>query len=270
MNGLQISQEYLYGCLFNSNKKVNFINKNKAYSGFSSTQSKLCNEKEYEKIASIFKKRLNFIYNNTTLIEPVLKKQKKGGSIFNEKKLKDLFILPDEKIDYNKFYENLTGKERTYISSTRDINEVKAILLCFFHIDDFDISANSPFKWNSSQPYQIISEQEDVTPSILDETIEKIKKGEKIHPVNVDVEFTFNSKTNEIERQYYLSDGNHRIYTLKNNNYNGFVPVIVCDYLESSYLHRVKNHSKSLSQSLSQSLSGGRKKKRLLKNNFYV
>ena len=269
MNGLQESQKYLYGCLFDgTNKKVDFINGSKAYSGFSSTVSSKCTSDEYNEIASIFKKRLKFIYDKTTSIEPYSKRQRKGGNIFNGKKLEDLFILPDEKIDYNKFYENLEVVGRTYISSTRDIDEVKAILLCFFHIDDFDISANSRFEWNKSRPYQIISEQENVTPRILDETIEKINNGEKIHPVNVDVEFTFNSKTNEIERQYYLSDGNHRIYTLKNNNYNGLVPVIVCDYLESSYLYRVNNQRKSSSPLL---LGGNIKvKKRLLKKHFNI
>jgi len=269
--GLELSKKYLYGCLFNKYYKIEFINDDRAYYEINLNEFRQYNENEYNIIKEKVHKRLEFIYKKNTIFKrkqikfsekegKKSKKTRRGGNPYL-KKMEELFLLPPKNNDYNDFYKILTQKDRGYLSSTRFENDVRAVLLCFFHINDFDISVNSPeFIYNPSSKYRIISEQKNIKEDILKETSDKINENTKIYPVYADIEYTFNSETKELERQYFLSDGNHRIRTLKENNYNGMVPVIVCDYLESSFLYD-DNSEKT-------SIKGGSKKIKITYNNF--
>jgi len=274
-DGLELSKKYTYGCLFAKEKKVEFINNDKASYGITDDKFTECNQTEYNIIKEKMHKRLELIYNpeknancnkrnkgKKIEFSEINKKRRIGGNPYL-KEMKDLFLLPDKSINYIKFYEKLNfHTERNYVSSTNDPNEVEAIILCFFHINDFDISANSPeFRYDeTNSKYRIISDQEIIDEKILEETDEKIRNNIPIFPVYADIEYKYNSKTNELERQYFLSDGNHRIRTLKENKYNGMVPVIVCDYLISEIVNKYNNCEKT-------SIKGGSKKIKITYNN---
>jgi hypothetical protein len=102
------------------------------------------------------------------------------------------------------------------------------LVLCFFDIKDFKMSQFG--KQDDSSAY-IISEQQNVDSKHIDDIIDHIHNKNKIHPINMDIEYTYDSKNSRLNRQYYLSDGNHRIMALKKTGYTGMVPAFVCDYL---------------------------------------
>ena len=256
--GLELALEYKYGCIFTDDKKIYFINNNDIYCKNKGEEVTIINTNDeiYNDIKKIFEERFYKIYEKSIqseLLDEVKICSKKptrrmtGGSDKLEE-LRQLFYLPaiDDRNPFETFYRNLTTSDRNYICSTRDFSEVKAVLLCFFHINDFDISGNSPsFIFDNTRPYHIISEQETITPKILEETRNKKNRNELMYPVNVDIE----NINRDNKREYFLSDGNHRINILKELNYDGYVPVIVCDYLDLSNRKR----------------KGGGYKKRLLK-----
>jgi len=231
--GLKLTLKYKYGCLFGlgEHKQIYIINRDNIYKGYTLNDGHRIDKRlrEYSDIKTIFEERFNKIYNKTIIN---YKKRKTGGHLFNDKTIEDIFILPKLRNNnfYKDFYENLIKNDRSYIHSTRKIESVKSILLCFFHIDDFDVSINSSFIYNSTRPYRILSEQKKIDKLILDITTLDIEVDERLHPVYIDVEIK------NKEKRYYLSDGNHRINVLKENGYNGFVPAYVCDYTNDKYL----------------------------------
>lgn len=231
---MELSKEYLYGCLFFANKIFIYINKDKAFYGTNDNDFQECDPNQYMEIKHIFEERIEYIYNSKKVpktglnLKINLKKRRlnNGGNQTYE----SVFSLPQKSERMSDFFKTMQEIERGYLSSTRDANKVNAIALCFFHIDNFNMSQ---FGIDADENAYIISEQTTIDKTNYEKTIQDIRSGTKIYPVYMDVEYLYDSKQNSLQRQYYLSDGNHRIMALKNEGYSGMVPVIVCDYLEN-------------------------------------
>lgn len=277
----KLSFSYLYGALFHENNII-FINKDKYFYYKTETEDKINieNKENKDDLKQIFYNRLYHIYNNN-IINPTiffnfnfnLKKIIYGGvntiklPIYNETtknsdliyfKLKkedndynNLFRLPDDTYNLEYFLEELTKSSNGYMQTTRDYKEVYGIFLCFFHIDNFEITDTFreypmneylnpknliiPRKKNCSG-VNIQKCQEYVYATKVIETASQIyniinKTDDKLYPVHVDIEYSFDKDTKELKRDFFLDDGNHRIYTLKRLGYNGLVPCICFDYL---------------------------------------
>jgi hypothetical protein len=154
----------------------------------------------------------------------------------------DIFELPSEEEDMSTFYidhlSNVKNGElnpNAYNTSTEEKNDVKAIILCFFHITDFKAKGETS-GFIESMPGDV---QDGTVNGFKKSLIEN--KRLRLPPIYMDVTYKYSSSGSKeiLERQYYLSDGNNRIATLKELNYDGLVPVIVCDYLP--YTIRTKN-----------------------------
>jgi len=271
---------YLYGCIFNKEDgTIEFLNNNKAYSGNKRDSYNVYDENDetnnenkikYNKIKNKIEKRLELIYNKKTIdYNNIFSRKKKGGNKLS-------FNIPNH--DYNSFYENIDcNKDRNYIASTRDSSDVKAIILCFFHINDFDVYNTTQSKninsekliYKNDSQYHIQSEQKNFDEIILEEIMEDYKKGVKLYPVYIDVEYKYNNRKKTLEREYFLSDGNHRITALKLLDYDGVVPAIVCDYLPIDNINYENIDSKEEEDDLFPKTCGKRKKmggaKRILK-----
>lgn len=252
MGELEQSLEYIYGFKPIGNQHLYFINNNDIYLGKSSTEAEKINcENENQKcngIKQFFIDNINVIYNSKYKIsnEPLLisqiiakkaKKQKRSGGgnpNFEFKLPKD-----DEDDAYKNLYNRIDDREnkRSIFTTTREIDEVNLLVLCYFHINDFDMTIPCKFSELDSETtnkirtfkknhYQIISEQEALHKTEFDEAVEKINRGIPINPVNIDVERDDNGNNT-----YYLSDGNHRIAALKWLGYQGYVPAYVCSYI---------------------------------------
>jgi hypothetical protein len=232
---MELSTEYLYGWFFENIVNITYfyINKKNAYKICNNVVRK-CSQTDYEIIKNKLLKRIEYIYNKTQFLDKP-KKPKKTKSIIKKKggSLDSIFLLPDEKEEYSTFKTNLTKINRGYISGTSNPNDVKAVLLCFFHINDFNMSN---FGIEPHKDSYIITEQATIDKENYEKTISDIRNNIKINPVYLDIEYTYNKANKKLERQFYLSDGNHRIYALKLMGYNGMVPAIVCDYLPSSFI----------------------------------
>lgn len=177
---------------------------------------------------------------------------------------RDLFRLPDESYNDEYFSHELNKQSNgSYIDTTRNIFKVCGIFLCFFHIDDFEITSKIrpnlmpypsyiecskidnltiPNNSISNRKYLINKYQDHVKSEQLITTAKEIydiitnNSTNKLYPVNVDAEYKRNPRTKEITRKFYLDDGNHRIYTLKRLGYVGLVPCICFDYLPHELL----------------------------------
>lgn len=177
---------------------------------------------------------------------------------------RNLFRLPDESYNAEYFSHELNKQTNgSYIDTTKNIFKVYGIFLCFFHIDDFEITSiikpnsipiNSYIECsnienltipNNSTPnrkYVINKYQDHVKSQQLLITAKEIydiiydDSSNKLYPVNVDAEYKRDPKTKQITRTFYLDDGTHRIYTLKRLGYVGLVPCICFDYLPHDLL----------------------------------
>ena len=170
----------------------------------------------------------------------ITKKTKKAKRDGGHPEIK--FILPkDDKGDaYVNLYNRIDDKntKRSIFTTTREIDEVNLLVLCYFHIDDFDMTipcdyseigcenTTEQIRTFNKKYYQIISEQEALHKTEFEEAVRKIKDNQPIHPVNIDVECDSDGNNT-----YYLSDGNHRIAALKALGYQGYVPAYVCSYI---------------------------------------
>lgn len=249
--GMRQSLNYIYGFKSAGNQQLYFINNDDIYLGKSSTESKKINcNSEIQKckdIKKFFIDNINVIYNSqykNNSREPLLisqvitKKAKKTNGGNPEIK----FILPkDDKGDaYVNLYNRIDDKntKRSIFTTTREIDEVNLLVLCYFHIDDFDMTipcdyseigcenTTEQIRTFNKKYYQIISEQEALHKTEFEEAVRKIKDNQPIHPVNIDVE-----RDSDGNNTYYLSDGNHRIAALKALGYQGYVPAYVCSYI---------------------------------------
>ena len=252
-DGMTQTLNYLYGFKSVGNQHLYFINNNDIYLGKSSTESEKINcnleEQKCKDIKDFFIHNINVIYNNdynnntakyndhlpnSKLIK---KKRKTGGDPTYT------FKLPNNDDAQTNAYENLYKRlndeenDRSIFTTTREPEHVNLLVLCYFHINDFDMTI--PCKFSELNPkitekikkfnknyYQIISEQEALHEIEFNETVKKIQENKPIHPVNIDVERDYDGNN-----KFYLSDGNHRIAALKDLGYQGYVSAYVCSYI---------------------------------------
>lgn len=262
--GMQKSLDYLYGFVPVGNRQLYFINSNDIYLGKSSTVCEDVNcttpaeKQKCDDIKAFFNHNIKIIYDNdynnetakyndklllSDIInrQPIKKKRRarNGGNPTYE------FKLPKDDVGgktkaYENLYERLNDpiNERSIFTTTREPENVKLLVLCYFHIDDFDMripakgseledqDVNSKISYFKKKNYQIISEQEVIHTEQFETTIRKMEENTPIYPVNIDVE-----RDNDGNNRYYLSDGNHRIAALKALGYDGYVPAFVCSYI---------------------------------------
>lgn len=262
-----------------------FINKDVFiyYNNKDNKEKVIDNTEQINEIKRVFENRLFYIYNPNN-INPdkdinLFNIFKIGGNPYSVKlpnitncfnldenmktNYKKLFKLPDETYNLNYFFQEFNKPTNGgYAITTVDIMKVQAIILCYFHIDNFEITNNFrqydeseilniknltiPNKKNLYNNDIIIKKtQEYVYPSNIIQTIYNIyelsmdvKDAKKLYPINVDVEY---EKTDDgFKRNYFLADGNHRIYALKRLGYNGYVPCICFDYLPPKLISNKK------------------------------
>ena len=237
---MDLSEQYLYGCLF-INKNVVFINKNTAYYGMHKNDYRKCDKKQYEQTKKTVIQRIEYIYDSDSGVNTT--KKRVSGDVLT--KMENIFDIPPENESFTSFYDKLGPFDRKYLASTRDGNEVNAIILCFFHINDFKMQQ---FESNSSQSY-IVSEQQNINHQNLENTIADINNNIKIHPVYIDAEYKYDSRSTKLTRQLYLSDGNHRIMALRQLGYNGMIPAIICDYLPDTETSSISEFKASSTRS---------------------
>lgn len=256
MEEKQYSKERSFGCLF-VNGQTYFLNKDHLYIAkrgvFPERDEYIKDQKSIECIQQMIRQRIDKIYESTGRLYK-RRKTVKGGNVED---LQTRFIIPSSDInyyDYEKFIYDFAAirrdlsidtSKRTF-NTTRDLDEVFAVILCFFNIDNFDVSNFSEIltenhyeigNLKGSGEFLIQNDQDTID---LD-NLEKIKKSwtsgqEKLNPVNIDVEYEYESRSGNFARKYFLSDGNHRITALKLAGYKGLVPAIVCDYLPAVIL----------------------------------
>lgn len=293
--GLKQSLEYIYGFTSVGNQQLYFINNDKIYLGESSKEYKeiICDTEvdKCNKIREFFTNNINIIYDETytndkdkplVLSKIITKKSKKqrtktGGNPTFE------FKLPkDDKGDaYKNLYNRIddTVNKRSIFTTTKEIDEVNLLVLCYFHIDDFDMTipcdnselsceeTTEKIKTFDNKHYQIISEQEALHDSEFKEAVNKIISNEPIHPVNIDVE-----RDSDGKNTYYLSDGNHRIAALKSLGFKGYVPAYVCSYIPKFKLHLMPENDCKDEELKRKRTTGGNKTKgrRILKSYSYL
>jgi len=261
------------------------------------TQYKIVNKGKIKRILDIFRKRLDYIYNydsknfkfnlnmNLNTRSMTRSMTRKGGNRFiikipighkhnvnfqlDQHNYENLFKLPDENYDFTHFIDEFAKCDRGYMSTTRDINHVNAIFLCFFHINEFqittrfreyDINADIMNDENLKIPddnldkYPIIQKCKNLTckssvlcenPNFCVQQCQDYVYASQVINTAVEIFNIINNGGEKLfpvhvdaeadvannERSFYIADGNHRIYTLKRLGYNGYVPCICCDYL---------------------------------------
>lgn len=281
MNLYKFSCDYSYGALI-LDKNIVFINKN--FNIYNYNNTIITEDRQKEELNGIINRRLIHIYDNPSNYRKTRSGRRYGGmnyinlpilnSVYNQYEIKNfilspsvnynhLFKLPDSNFNYDYFMEQFINN---YMEITKDINTVFAILLCFFHIDDFNITTNiinnSQFITDANilktfsnenlvlpqipitnRKYIINKYQEHVYADKIIKTsvdiyniINNNDLSKLLYPVNVDIEYTYDEQTKEINRELFLDDGNHRIYTLKRLGYRGLVPCICFDYLPINLL----------------------------------
>jgi len=289
---LKLSKEYLYGALFyrdsDNYNHTFFINNNvfNYYNNKDNQEINIDNNEQINELKKVFENRLFYIYEPDNInpdkdinLFNIYNKIKNGGSPYNIKlpnitndfslnkdmktNYKKLFKLPDENYNLNYFFEEFNKPTNGgYAVTTLDIMKVQAIFLCYFHIDNFEITNNFrqydvsdilnkenleiPNKNNNYNNDIIIKKtQEYVYPSNIIQTVyniyelsNNIENANKLYPINVDVEYE--EIDNGFKRNYFLADGNHRIYALKRLGYNGYVPCICFDYLPNELISNKK------------------------------
>ena len=280
MDLFNLSYYYSYGALI-LDKNVVFINKN--FNIYNYNNTIITEDRQKEELNNIINKRLILIYDNPSNYKITRSGRRYGGmnniklplfNSYNQYEIKNfilsdtinynhLFKLPDTNFNYDYFMEQFINN---YMEVTKDINTVFAILLCFFHIDDFDITSNIinnsnfitdatiletfknenlvlPSIPTTNRRYIINKYQEHIYADKIIKTsidiyniINNNDLSKLLYPVNVDIEYTYDERTKKIDRQLFLDDGNHRIYTLKRLGYRGLVPCICFDYLPIKFL----------------------------------
>jgi hypothetical protein len=151
------------------------------------------------------------------------------------------FKYTDYNIDYYKeIIYNPTHPENVWKS--HDVENIKAIYFCYFHINDFDIKSldikkniENEILVNQIRTIQkkdkkgiIKTEQQYVELS----NIQQMQQLQKFKPLHVSC---------EEKNKLYLADGNHRLITLKMRGYNGFVPVLMFDWMEDGIYFEKEN-----------------------------
>jgi hypothetical protein len=301
----ELSFNNLYGALLFQDNIAIFVNKNQNY--FIFNKKKIINNKERKiqlsqynivnkdnifNILNIFRKRLEYIYNfenenfifNLNMNLNYRYMIRKGGNDFiikipindeiihfelHEHNYENLFKLPDETYNFDYFINEFAKCDRGYMTSTRDINHVNAIFLCFFHINEFQVTTkfreypeitetindeNLKIRDENYDKYKIIQKCRNLSckssvlceePHLCVQQCQDYINSKQIINSAVEIyNIIFNNGEKlyplyidaeadlpNKERSFYLADGNHRIYTLKRLGYNGYVPCICCDYL---------------------------------------
>lgn len=142
------------------------------------------------------------------------------------------FKYKDYNIDYYKeIIYNINHPENVW--NSHDIENVKAIYVCYFHINDFDIKE--------------LDIKEDIEDLDLVKEIKKIQKKDKKGKIKTEQKYVKLSNIKQMQKlnkfkplhvscekdnKLYLADGNHRLVTLKMNGYNGMIPVLMFDWME--------------------------------------
>ena len=145
------------------------------------------------------------------------------------------FSLPTKAQDSFAFNNSLAQCLR----ETRDSDAVRSVYLTFIHIKYFESITNK-------QPTNLIqTEQTTWDPAKVRAMVAVLRRGTKplsLPPIYID---------RDVPDRLFLVDGNHRIMALQEVSYQGYVPVIVCDYLSQCI-------SKKYSRSSSGTRMGGR------------
>jgi len=225
----------VFGFLIFPDKNIIYINKNNIQIGHNVNPANIITKKaskeEKDYFMNIVKKRLEDIYN-------ISKKRKKTAGNVNIDNVN--FINCHKKYNtFTKAFHKLYFDDRSFTYPTESIDDINAVFLCYFHIDCFDVSnlkneikykdiKNETYTLNiknlNANKKAYIKNDQDVLDD-LSNTINEIVSGKPIHPIYLDASYDIDG-----HRNISLSDGNHRITSLKLLGYNGLVPCILCDY----------------------------------------
>lgn len=165
-----------------------------------------------------------------------IQKNIKNRMILTNKNIK-VFINNNEKFtrpcafEYpdtvNVFWDKLISHCRGYLSSTKDINQVKAVYFNYFKIENFDLTSLQYKQYTKPEKPFIETEQKTYCEKQLVET----QQQKIFYPVYIDAEINEEEvDDNKDNVKLYLSDGNHRLLAFSLENNNEYIPAVICDY----------------------------------------
>jgi hypothetical protein len=296
----------LYGALLYQDNIAIFVNRTQNYFIFNEkkeiinngerrlelTQYDIVYKDNIKDILNIFKERIEYIYYfdkkdfiiNLNMDVSNRRMIRKGGNDFiikipindkiipfqlHEHNYQKLFKLPDETYNFDYFIDQFAKCDRGYMTTTRDIKYVNAVFLCFFHINEFQITTrfrqysditeiindkNLKIPDDNHDKYKIIQKCRNLTckssvlcekPHFCVQQCQDYVYSSQIINTASEIYNIINNGGEKLypvhvdaeadvvndERSFHIADGNHRIYTLKRLGYNGYVPCICCDYL---------------------------------------